>query len=270
MNKKAFVSIWLWLVFCLLLNLYLFVWGSGFVNRDYQVYEAQDVIRVGNLQLPALEAAKLYVPELSRGEFTAPQAVYTEVREGKDAGTIEIIYRYQWPDESHPNFLIDFFYRIYRSAMYGSPKDIESVLMVVDVNDGRAIELYYEAPIIKGNTVEHQLVQLRLENDGWVDEDGTVLFPKYWKPALEVTSWNHLFTAVETIDHPENRGPQYLSSKHYQSLFMARRSMPGDTGNGSKYQFSLGFWIGGVVVIALEAFVAYRLLLRSATKLKKQ
>ena len=49
-----------------------------------------------------------------------------------------INYYLNWKDEVHPNPVAHTLYRGFRSVMYGSPRDIEYVQVVVSFHTGRA------------------------------------------------------------------------------------------------------------------------------------
>ncbi len=114
-----------------------------------------------------------------------------------------INYRVKWPSEIHPNPVVDTLYRIFRTFYYGSSEDIEIIQLVIDLEQGKAMQIRLETDSSNDPDVfisDHVKVTLKRRHGNsfeiWNRKtkigETTIIFQKK-RPIIEVLTWNHVF-----------------------------------------------------------------------------
>jgi len=218
---------WLIIFICsIVLSSVALIFFTGFIPREETGISHHQAVLINNTKLECSEVAKIYLPKTDFNNFEKPLVVYYDIQPINQEDAINIIYRYVWQNETHPNLFLDTLYKPYRAIWYGSFKDIEPILVKVSTITGEIINFSYESPTIIGHQfVKHNFKTLTLSNDGFLNDGGEISFPLNWKGTFKVTSWNHLFEAVDDFsDNEDDIELRYLDDSNYKNLHIERRS----------------------------------------------
>lgn len=138
--------------------------------------------------------ANLYKPKLYSYNVEAGNNIIAIYYKGALRGNmLSIIYYFCWNDETHPMWLINSIYKIFRYLYYGSMVDIEFIQLDIDIADGRIVSVLFEKPDISNTdflgTVKHVpkdfFLGKKIMQNISISENKNIQFI--------VTSWNHLF-----------------------------------------------------------------------------
>lgn len=189
--------------------------GKAFSGYDSLMPDSR--LEIAGRTVSAEIAARSYLPIILPDSQERPRSCLYEIRL-PDRATLEIIYRFLWPDERHPRSWADGPYRLWRKLYFGSTQDIESVRVEVDRISGKARRIFFESPEVGPIMVRHVPRSL----------DPAAIPKKGSRVYLRVASWNHLFEPAATADPAADSVPlEFLRPELYRNLRVSRISSPG-------------------------------------------
>lgn len=159
-------------------------------------------------------SARRYQPVLSP-DPDPPRLCYWEMLPPKDGNKLlPILYRFSWPDETHPKAWADIPYRLFRRLWFGTLEDVEYVLVEVDMTTGEPARIAFESPELGAILVGHKQ---RVLQQGEFKTAGP-------HPVLRVASWNHIFEPADQGGEPAPL--EYLDDARFAALRVGLRSQP--------------------------------------------
>lgn len=195
---------------------FLWINRSGRVFSGYDSLTPDSRLHIGGRTVSGELAARSYLPFILPGDYERPRSCLYELGT-RDESTLEITYRFLWPDERHPRPLADAPYRLWRALYYGSAQDIESVLIEVDRPSGALRRIVFESPRAGELLVDHIPRSL----------DPAEMAKKGSRVFLRIASWNHLFEPASAADPSAEGVPlEFLRPELYRDLRINRISQP--------------------------------------------
>ena len=217
---------------------------TGRASRAYPVAQPQAMVHVAGQDITAEGLAARYAPTILDLEAHQPpnaRLMWYEVVEQGDR--LVMVYHPLWDDETQPNPVGNFLYRVYRQAAYGSERDTEYIEVTIDRASGVIVRLRFEmAPPGEYDrpATEHLSVLIERSDVGYdmtvSDEAGQVVQPKAaladtsfiqgQTVTLSVQTWNHIFTPgrVDADAKPLRMPLTFLDDATYRAMKMATRS----------------------------------------------
>ena len=153
--------------------------------RKYNYLKKDEEIVINNTKIKIEDLIYQFAPLFTNNSEMPLQCLFEAIQ--KDKTKLILIYRFVWKNEKHPNILINTVYTLYRYLWYGSLKDIEAIAIVIDINNNLVEKVIYEEPIIKKIIVEHQIVEVNINEK----------LNNAKRSTFEVISWNHLFSITK-------------------------------------------------------------------------
>jgi len=210
--------------------------GDG---RDYLVLRPDGEIELAGNRLTPYEAAEKYLPVLylhQNLDYMRPERILFETVDAGDRFLFN--YYVHWRDEIHPFPPVHHIYRIFRSAYYGSAKDIEYVQAGVSRDDGSVSRFAFERdPSGHSDSFapRHDTIlcerprgtgEFTVRVNGRENDKRDIEF-RDGRPTILVATWNHIYDFYDgegiLMDDPPL---EPLYSRLYRRLFMSRRSRP--------------------------------------------
>lgn len=254
------------IIIILLLFTLSFLLGNLFPlakRRNYSIIDCNQNIVIKNKKLKIKDIINDYKPLiLQKKNLRGPKPsnlFYEVIDNNKDY--LSIIYRVVWPDEIHPNVILNFIYKIFRIFYFGSKKDIEIILIHVNKLTGNIVELKYESDSTMDPDVfksDHRLVSFNKSDLESLEIKAQILIP--------VLTWNHVFDSKLRKEKSENillgydlyNLPVYsLTNKLYKKFRFDRRSW---IEYGSKINKKLPIIVGicvGIINCLLSSFILF-------------
>ena len=211
---------------------------TGRIERKHNIIKADSTIVVNNEQLKTVDLVKKYQPVIYSSE-NIPEVVDMKYEVSEIDDAFVFIYHTEWEDESHPNFLQDVAWRIFRFSYFGfTLNDSEYIQINIDKKSGNLVKVKFDSPdICKSSIWAHDkriTTELEYQSEGVyqvykIKDDEKKKTGEYGLQGnilqLEVKNWNHLFEIAENPAQ-ENRlnfDLTYLEDDEYKSRKYARR-----------------------------------------------
>lgn len=201
---------------------------TGYETRKYSVLKPEN--RINGIKIRSL--VEKYKPIIYQPQSIRPNPVFIYYEVTTLGDNITITYYIVWPDEYHPNLLIDSLYRMFRILYFGSSTDIEFVKCILNRSSLDIIEVHFET-LVKNTLLEipeHTLLILRNESGRYVKICGEIKETLDFCPfankhlILQVISWNHLFNITKHLrGRKYDLPPKFLTDEEYKMYKMRRR-----------------------------------------------